>query len=220
MREQLIQYVKLLFAGTPDSEDMQQEILQNTLDRYDDLIDQGKTPAAAYRLAISGIGDINEVLGTAPSTAPAPRVIPEDRSKPTSRERPLWKKILLAVAVFLYIISVIPLFVLSEMGMETIGLCGTISICAVAAVANIIASGGSHGKNEDKTDKNAPMTPKQELRKAIKNVISTVGLVLYFVISFASGAWHITWLIFPIMAAVQGIVTASMDLKEGKQNER
>ena len=35
MREQLEQYVKLLFAGTPDSEDMQQEILQNTLDRYD-----------------------------------------------------------------------------------------------------------------------------------------------------------------------------------------
>lgn len=218
MREQLIQYVKLLFAGTPDSEDMQQEILQNTLDRYDDLIDQGKTPEAAYRLAISGIGDINEVLGTAPSPAPTPRVIPEDRGKPTSRERPMWKKILLAVAVFLYIISVIPLFVLSEMGMDTIGLCGTISICAVATVA-IIASGGDKEENPEKETNKAARTPQQELRKAIKGVISTVGLVLYFVISFASGAWHITWLIFPIMAAVQGIVTAGMDLKEAKQNE-
>ena len=58
MRDQLIQYVRLLFAGTPDSYDMQQEILQNTLDRYDDLIAQGKAPEAAYRLAISGIGDM------------------------------------------------------------------------------------------------------------------------------------------------------------------
>ena len=59
MREQLTQYVNLLFAGAPDSEDIRQEILQNTLDRYDDLIAAGKTPEAAYRLAISGIGDIH-----------------------------------------------------------------------------------------------------------------------------------------------------------------
>ena len=37
MREQLIQYVELLFAGARDCEDIKQEILQNTLDRYDDL---------------------------------------------------------------------------------------------------------------------------------------------------------------------------------------
>ena len=62
MREQLIQYVELLFAGAPEAYEIKQEILQNTLDRYDDLIDQGKSPEAAYRLAISGIGDINEIL--------------------------------------------------------------------------------------------------------------------------------------------------------------
>lgn len=66
MREQLIQYVNLLFAGAADCEDVKQEILQNTLDRFDDLVNQGKSPEAAYRLAISGIGDINEILGSAP----------------------------------------------------------------------------------------------------------------------------------------------------------
>lgn len=64
MREQLIQYVELLFAGANDAGEIKQEILQNTLDRYDDLIDQGKSPDAAYRLAISGIGDINEILNS------------------------------------------------------------------------------------------------------------------------------------------------------------
>ena len=44
MREQLIQYVQLLFAGAADCDDTRQEILQNTLDRYDDLIAAGKTP--------------------------------------------------------------------------------------------------------------------------------------------------------------------------------
>ena len=45
MREQLIQYVDLLFAGAKDCGDIKQEILQNTLDRYDDLIAEGKHPA-------------------------------------------------------------------------------------------------------------------------------------------------------------------------------
>ena len=70
MREQLIRYVELLFAGAENAGDIQQEILQNTLDRYDDLIAQGKTPEAAYRLAISGIGDINEILGNTDAAAP------------------------------------------------------------------------------------------------------------------------------------------------------
>ena len=65
MREQLIQYVNLLFAGAIDCEEVKQEILQNTLDRFDDLVAQGKSPEAAYRLAIAGIGDINEILGAA-----------------------------------------------------------------------------------------------------------------------------------------------------------
>ena len=78
MREQLKQYVNLLFAGTTDSEEMKQEILQNTLDRYDDLISQGKTPEAAYRLAIGGIGDINEVLSDK-AAFPAP---PDRHSDP------------------------------------------------------------------------------------------------------------------------------------------
>ena len=42
MREQLISYVDLLFAGTTGCEDMKQEILQNTLERYDDLLAQGR----------------------------------------------------------------------------------------------------------------------------------------------------------------------------------
>ncbi len=41
MKDKLIQYVNLLFAGAPDSDEIRQEILQNTLDRYDDLIAQG-----------------------------------------------------------------------------------------------------------------------------------------------------------------------------------
>lgn len=80
MKEELIQYVNLLFAGAHDCEDIRQEILQNTLDRYNDLIVQGKVPEAAYRLAISSIGDIHEILG-APTTSPTVDAAPSRKNR-------------------------------------------------------------------------------------------------------------------------------------------
>ena len=67
MREELEKYVNDLFAGNPEAEEIRQEILLNTLDRYDDLIAQGKNPQAAYSLAIAGIGDVSGLLHQAPA---------------------------------------------------------------------------------------------------------------------------------------------------------
>lgn len=217
MRDQLIRYVDLLFAGAADTDEIKQEILQNTLDRYDDLVSQGKAPAAAYSLAISGIGDISEILS---NSAPAGETAPfrEEAAKvPEKRERetPVWKKILRIIAVFFYIISLVPMLALSAIGMETMGLCAMVAIAAVATVLLLIA--GDSGKREDKKEVPEEITPRQELRKAVQKIVSTVGLVAYVVISFGTHAWHITWLVFPIVAAVQGIVTACMDLKEERE---
>ena len=216
MREQLIQYVELLFAGAGGCEDMKQEILQNTLDRYDDLIAEGKVPEAAYRLAIAGIGDINEILGTQNQDVPAVSYAwikkeTKDNDTPT-------KKLMRAIAIGLYILCPLPMFILAELGMETIGLCGTLSIVAVATVLIILGGKKSDKDDREETD-SGPLTPSQELRKAIHSIINTVGLVLYFILSFATGAWYITWLIFPIMGAVWGLTKAILDLKEATEYE-
>lgn len=215
MKEQLIKYVELLFAGNNDAEDMKQEILQNTLDKYDDYIAQGKSAEAAYRLAISGIGDISEILGSSTegvsssaTTAPAT----DYRGRPVT---PLWKKILRAFAVFLFIVSLIPLIVLSEVGSATVGFVGTIAIVAVGVLLLIIAGGNDHTEKEE--EKHEDNSPDGQLKKAISSAITVVGLIAYFGISFESGAWHITWLIFPIMGSVQGLINAILDLKGGAQ---
>ena len=207
MREQLIQYVQLLFAGAADCDDTRQEILQNTLDRYDDLVAAGKTPEAAYRLAIMGIGDINEILGRAPGATPlpAPAVKPEEQDTPA-------KKLLRAIAIGLYILCPIPLFVLSGMwNMGIPGLCGTLTLVAVATVLIILGA-----KKETENADVEPGTPQSALAKSINGLIWAIGLAIYFIVSFLTGAWYITWVIFPITAAVQGLVKAILDLKEGK----
>lgn len=216
MREQLIQYVNLLFAGAPGSEEMRLEILQNTLDRYDDLVSLGKSPEAAYRLAITGIGDINELLGTN-----SPNVVTSDASNhvaPISEDAydtPA-KKVMRAIAVALYIICALPLIILGDMGMDNLGLCGTLTIVAVATVLIIL---GKKQKPETHEIPEPAATPKQELQKSIGSLIWAIGLALYFILSFLTNAWYITWIIFPIIGCVKGLVKACMDLKEAVNHE-
>jgi len=214
MREQLIQYVNLLFAGATDCEDIKQEILQNTLDRFDDLVAQGKSPEAAYRLAISGIGDINEILGTTSRSAVSPAPA-QKRSAEPETEEDIKRKKTRAVAIAMYILCAAPLIVLSELGADTLGLCLTLALVACATYLMIIT-----GKKDedDETEMNGKevLTPRQELKKSIGNLIWAIGLAVYFIMSFATGAWYITWIIFPIIGCIQGLVNAIIDLKEAK----
>ncbi|MBE6979538.1 MAG: hypothetical protein E7431_04105 [Ruminococcaceae bacterium] len=214
MKEQLIQYVNLLFAGAPDSEDIKQEILQNTLDRFDDLIAQGKSPEAAYRLAITGIGDINEILSAAPGKAAAP-VQTEVRPAQPETEEDLKRKKIRAVAVAMYILCAVPLIILSEFGAEILGLCLTLAIVAFATYLMIITG----RKDDDEDEEKETREEKHPLKESIGNIIWVGGLIVYFGLSFYTGAWHITWLLFPIMACARGLSDAIIDLMEVKNNE-
>ena len=198
MREQLIQYVSLLFAGAENCEDTRQEILQNTLDRYDDLIAQGKSEEAAYRLAITGIGDVSEILGRN-DTVPA--AVPE--TKKSTDNDTLTKKLLRAIAVGLYILCPLPLIVLGELGMDTFGLCGLLCFVAVATVLMILGA-----KKQDSPEKEDSDEPKSEMGKSVSSLIWAIGLAVYLIVSFLTGAWHITWVIFPILGAVNALVCA------------
>lgn len=209
MKAQLKQYVDLLFAGTPDSDDMKQEILQNTLDRYDDLISQGKSPEAAYRLAISGIGDIHEVLGNS-TTQAEDRVSPVVTQKTDYRGRPLpsaRQKTMRAVSIGMYICCVLPVIILGNIGNGILGVCLMFLLIAAATVLMVMAS-----DDEEEKEKEAKK-PQNPLEKAL----NTVTLVVFLVLSFVTGAWYITWLIWPIMGAAKGIIRACRDLRGGHE---
>lgn len=208
MRDQLIQYVNLLFAASTGAEEIRDEILQNTLDRYDDLIDQGKTPQAAYQLAISGIGDINELL----SGSPAPIAVPVTERSDDKEE---FARKMRALAIGLYIVSLAPTILLDTMvHLSELGFIFTLMIVAAATVIMIIyskknaneAPANPHPRQED--------SPNSELKKSIRKLVFAVGLAVYLLVNFATGAWFITWLIFPITAAINGIINACIDLKE------
>ncbi|MBR3973280.1 MAG: hypothetical protein IKJ99_04955 [Oscillospiraceae bacterium] len=212
MREQLIQYVNLLFAGAPDSDDIRMEILQNTLDRYDDLIAQGKSPEAAYRLAVSGIGDISDLLN---HSEPSPVYADPFRQAIHEEVEDIQSKKMRAVAIAMYILCAVPLFIFSEFGYETLGLCFTLLMVA-AATALIIMS---KKKSSEKHAEEPVLDSKKQRRKNISSVIWAAGLAVYFLLSILTGAWHLTWILFFVIKCVQGLAWAILDLKEAVNYE-
>lgn len=68
-------------------------------------------------------------------------------------------------------------------------------------------------KFDDDEKENARRTAYRSIRRAMNMLI----VVIYILISFATSAWHITWVIFLIGAAINNIVAAIFDLTGGNK---
>lgn len=65
MRDKIEAYIEELFwkaPNTPQTRDLKEEILGNTLEKYEDLLAGGMDEDSAYRSAIAGIGDVDELI--------------------------------------------------------------------------------------------------------------------------------------------------------------
>lgn len=214
MREQLANYVNLLFAGTTGTEEIKQEILFNTLDRYDDLIAQGKTPEAAYRLAMTGIGDIDEILAQERPVESQPKAEPFTYSEPAAQPDPdeKEKKVRRAAAIAMYICCPVPLFILGDV----LGLCLMLVLIAAATALMVM--------NGDKDEQPAASTVNtsgrsesaRSLIKTIKKFNTLISIIIFLVLSFVTRAWYITWMVFPLFSCINGLIAACIDLKEAK----
>lgn len=202
MREQLIKYIDLLFAGAPHADDIKQEILQNTLDRYDDLIAQGKSPESAYSLAISGIGDIHEILEQ-PSASPTPKAAPAPKQETQVPKKAHDIRLFRAAAIAFFILSPVPVLILEN----AIGVCLLLAMIATGVGLLVFC------RKEESTAP-TPHQPRSPLHKALHGIAWGIGVVLYLLFSIITGAWYISWLVFPITACVCSLISACFDLNK------
>ena len=108
----------------------------------------------------------------------------------------------------------LPLILLDSIGWDNAGVC---ILLVIVAIATLLLLTFRDNKKEKKAaeEKKATQTSTANsgLEKSIKKLMRTVALVLFFLVSFATGAWVVTWLIFPIEKALEGVVCAALDLK-------
>lgn len=78
MENKLRAYMDHLFQDVPNTKkavEVKEEILQNIVDKYHDLVAEGKSEEAAYNIAIASIGDLDELLASLKDSSRTPLVL-------------------------------------------------------------------------------------------------------------------------------------------------
>lgn len=76
-----------------------------------------------------------------------------------------------------------------------------------------------HYMSIPKFDKTKEEEKQDKVVKQINEIIGGIGVAIYFIVSFITMAWHITWVIFIIIAMVEQVVKLIFLLKEDEKNE-
>lgn len=227
MKEKIVQHFNQLFEDAPKTRkalDLKQELTQNALDKYADMMQEGYSEEDAYQNVIQSIGDVRELFEDVEEKNLL--MLPEkDRKK---------RAMLKAVAVGMYILAGVVFFameMLSDMpgnygtNYEMMGVVVAGLICIAPTIMLVYAANmyPGYSKKED-TDMVEEYKHEKYLNnrdKAIMGSVSciiwTAALALYFIISFATSDWYITWVIFLIAGCVQSVAALLMSLRKDKR---
>lgn len=209
MNEKLRHYIDDLFANAPSTVravELKEELYQNLTDKYNDLIAEGKSQESAFNIAIASIGDVDSLI----SGLSGEKNVASEKGKKRSA-------LLVAIAIALYILCPVPVILLQdEMGVMALFL------FVAVATALLIYNGVTRERYIKADDtmveefKEWKQNNKQK-NKASEAIVGSFWLIavcVYIVVSFMTGAWHITWIIFLIAAAVSSLIKGLFMLKQ------
>ena len=201
MNEKLRHYIDDLFANAPSTVravELKEEMYQNLMDKYNDLINEGKSEESAYNIAVASIGDVDSLISALSS-----------EKNPVTQKNRTRSGILVAIAIGLYILSPVPVILIQdEFGLMFLFL------FAAVATGLLIYNGATQERYVKADDtmveefKEWKQNGKQK-NKAAEAIVGSFWLIavcVYIVVSFMTGAWHITWIIFLIAAAVASLI--------------
>ncbi len=207
MDEKLRKYVDGLFQETPQTKkvvELKEEMLQNLIEKYRDLISEGKSEEAAFNIAVAGIGDINELV----------KDMNKVRSTVDVAAMKQKSAMLTSIAVMLYILSIVPLLLFLRNPYALVnGVIGFIVMITLAT--GLLIYNGMTKPNYVKVDDTMveefmawkkEKEDKRATRISISVALWSLILALYFIISFTTFAWYITWIIFVIGVAIEAII--------------
>lgn len=154
----------------------------------------------------------NELLGIEDSN----RDVIEDNSETFNNEIKKKRALFLSSGIFLYFLAVVCVIFCEESGIgETLGISLFLLICGIATcliVYQALVYSKSKKENEIEKKKNKEL-------ELIDGIIASIFTCLYLIISFTTGMWHITWIIWIIFSVVINIVEIIYELRVNKNGK-
>lgn len=216
MENRLKNHIETIFNQMPQSQatqEIKEEMLQNLIDKYNDLVAQGKSEEEAYSITVASIGDISGLFQQ------------QSTISPQEMEKQKHKSALLtSVSIMLYILCVVPCIIFSfSSNVMLTAVAGPVLMFVIIAVATGLLIYNNKTKprynqnnqtmvNEFKQWQQGNTSQSSKF-KSITSVLWSITVVAYFIISFLTGAWHITWILFLITVAIQEIIKLCITIK-------
>ena len=220
MEERIRKYIDDLFDGsapTKKAVELKEEMIQNLNDKYNDLISEGKTPEAAYNIAVAGVGDVSGLI----------MELEADAAEMDAAEYELARRksaMITAIAVMMYILSILPFVILSTFASRyNVRIGVPIMLIVMAGATGLLVYNsmtkprffkGSDNIVEEFREWQSDTHHRKSLRRSISSALWSIILVLYFVISFGTSAWQITWIIFIVGSAIEAVINIFFSVKK------
>ena len=116
----------------------------------------------------------------------------------------------IAIAVMMYIFGVISIILFAaQFDLPIVGLSIMLTLSALAT--GLLVYNGIYYSKESHEEKS---TKKNTICKQVIGIVDTIFVIIYLVVSFATMAWHITWILFLILGVVDEIIKLIFNLKE------
>ena len=232
MNSKIKNYVDVLFSDIPGSKkanELKEEILSNMSERFNDYIQEGKTENQAYSLVISSLGDIDEMLAEVIPNAEFVQQAHSYRKRNAKNT---------AIGVAMYIIGFVFLIGLGGFGEflgneDLYGVIGLLILLVISAVATgiIIYSNMStppeYSNYNKQTSKNSTEFTSKKLTESnshearlLKNILSiywSLTTFIYIAVSFLTGRWGATWLIWVLAAIFEEIIKTVFEMRVGDE---
>lgn len=118
-------------------------------------------------------------------------------------------------SVFMYILSVVFISVaIPVLKMNPIVASGIFLVIIGIATSRII----KHYMSIPKYEKTPEEIKQKSIIKMVNDIVGCIGVAIYFIVSFTTMAWHITWVIFIIIGLVENVIKLIFMLKEEEDN--
>lgn len=217
MNTKITNYVDVLFSDIPRSKkaiELKEEMLANLGEYYAEAIARGDGENQAYTQALSALGDVDELLAS---------LRPDDDMKAQLNHYKNKKAILTSVSIALYILSGAVQMIVSQYVDAGDNIANIIFLCVIAlATALLIFSSMSmpydvsvYLKSIRGDADDAPRYHDSNSGRILSRIMSIYWCLVtfvYFGISFMTGAWHITWLIWIIAPVLNHIIKLIFEL--------
>lgn len=222
MKEKIRKHINGLFTGAPKTRkamELKEEMIQNTIEKYEDLVSEGYQEEDALQNVIDSIGDVTELFEDL-----------KERSLFTLPEKDRKKKArLTAAAVGMYIfagvvfvvcmvVNDIYFYMQPEGGLLGLALTALVCIpptCMLVYAAHMYPAYEKKEENLVEAYKEAAHISSRDkaVKRSLSLIIWMLTLLVYFLLSFFTWHWELTWLMIFVGGCAQTILELVFSLR-------